>query len=202
MKISIDEKECLKKCLTFPEVLVAVAMRYNQEESYQATIENLENKGVLQHSKTGGGFVISDNWDAIIEEIISNSSGDAFNEERLMELAKKMRDCYPIGKMPGTPYYYKGNTREVFLSLKRFFPKYGNYSDDDIISATKRFVAAYNGNYRYLPLLKYFILKNKTKEGADGKGHIEEVSELASFLENKDSSMLHDDETWMSSLRN
>jgi hypothetical protein len=92
--------------------------------------------------------------------------------------------------------------REVVLKLKKFFAQYGNYPDDKIIDATKRFVAAYNGNYRYLPLIKYFISKNKTVIDEDGTSHIQEVSELASYLENKETETRATSDDWLMSARN
>jgi hypothetical protein len=88
--------------------------------------------------------------------------------------------------MPGTPYYYRCNNSEVIKKLKKFFIQYGNYPDDDIVDACKRFVASFRGNYKYLPLVKYFISKLKDQEEEDGTIHKVEYSPLADYLENKE----------------
>jgi hypothetical protein len=36
-------------------------------------------------------------------------------------------------------------------------------------------------------LIKYFILKDDVKPSEDGTGHVEQISDLATFLENKES---------------
>jgi hypothetical protein len=123
-------------------------------------------------------------------------------EKRLLNLAEKLRKCFPEGKMPGTAYYYRCNNREVFLKLKKFFTQYGDYTDEEIVDATKRFVASYQGNYRYLPLAKYFISKNKTITDEDGKNHITEVSLLATYLENKEEGDINNSGDWLMSSRN
>ena len=114
-----------------------------------------------------------------------------------------MKVCFPEGKMPGTPYYYRCNRREIILKLKKFFSQYGNYKDEDIIDATKRFIASFNGNYKFLPLIKYFIMKNKTVADEDGANHIVECSPLADYLENKeDDNVVTASDEWLMNTRN
>jgi hypothetical protein len=36
-------------------------------------------------------------------------------------------------------------------------------------------------------LIKYFILKDDVRLSEDGTGHVEQISDLATFLENKES---------------
>lgn len=106
---------------------------------------------------------------------------DVPTEDKLVSLATKMMDIYPQGKKPNTNYYWRGNKREILLKLQKFIKLYGQVSDEEILDATKRYVESFNGNYDYMRLLKYFILKTD-KLGEEG---ITQISELASFLENK-----------------
>lgn len=198
MKIVIDEKICKKHHLSVTEVLVSLGIR--SSEDVNETLNELEEKQVLVYKDNN--YMVTQPWSDILDEILCDSCSGEDNEERLTELAKKMRECFPEGKMPGTAYYYRCNVREVVLKLKKFFLQYGNYSDDKIIDATKRFVEAYNGNYRYLPLIKYFISKNKTVTDEDGTSHIQEVSELASYLENKETETKATSDDWLMSARN
>lgn len=122
-------------------------------------------------------------------------------DERFLTLAKKVRECFPTGKMFGTPYYYRCNNREVALKLVKFTEQYGEYTDEEIVDATRRFVASFNGTYRYLPLAKYFIIKNKTVEDEDGSSHVVETSKLADFLENKEDTTIETND-WLSNTRN
>ena len=198
MKIVIDEKVCKKHHLSATDVLLCLGIR--SSENISDTLKDLEEKEVLVYKDNQ--YFVTQPWSDVLDEILCDSCGGADDEERLIELAKKMRECFPEGKMKGTAYYYRCNVREVVLKLKKFFAQYGNYTDERIIDATKRFVAAYNGNYRYLPLIKYFISKNKTVIDEDGTSHIQEVSELASYLENKETETRATSDDWLMSARN
>lgn len=196
MKITVDEKVCLKHKLTLAETLLALAFR----ETTIDDIQNMLNRDILVHKNDQ--YVLAKNWNDILDEILCESSDSIDDEERLLNLAKKMRECFPEGRMPGTAYYYRCNNREVVLKLKKFFTQYGNYPDDKIIDATKRFVASFQGNYRYLPLIKYFISKNKLIMDEDGQNHVSEVSELASYLENNTDKEQTSNDDWLTNLQN
>ena len=139
MKVTIDEKECLKHKLTLEEFITL--LMYKSVKRPDDVRINLINRGIL--AQKDGKLYITEHWNDAIEEILC-SSNTPISEGRLKDLAKKMRECYPEGKMPGTPYYYRCNTSEVVKSLKRFFIEYGNHSDEEIIDATKRFIASHN----------------------------------------------------------
>lgn len=200
MKITIDEKACLKHKLSVEETLIALAVKYGK--NLKETYENLLNREVL--AKDDENTYITQHWNDVLDEIILDSNGAIDNEERLKNLANRMKEVYPKGKMPGTPYYYQCNTREIMLKLKKFFKIYGNYADDDIVDATKRFVASFNGNYKFLPLIKYFIFKDKLVMDEEGQQHVSPESPLATFLENKDNNenLASASDDWLASVRN
>ena len=182
MKITIDDKACLKHKMTVEEVLVALAIRIGKLEN---NLENMVKREILVDSKTG--YLVTQRWSDVLDEILCDSqSSIEKSDEELLNLAQRMRECFPQGKMPGTPYYYRCNNSEVIKKLKKFFIQYGNYPDEDIVDACKRFVASFRGNYKYLPLVKYFISKLKDQEDEDGTIHKVEYSPLADYLENKE----------------
>ena len=167
-------------------------------DKYVIALDNLCDKGVF--IRNGDKIELAKDWEKAVESILAKRNKE-ISESRLSILAKKMRDCFPEGKMPGTAFYYKCNNREVMMKMKKFFEQHGDYTDEEILEATKRFVASFKGNYRYLPLIKYFIIKNKTVAGEDGRNYITEVSELASYLENKEDRYADSDE-WLVTARN
>ena len=189
MKITIDEKVCTKHKMTPVEVLFALAIRAS--ESPQGELLNMENREILV--KDGDVYKVTQHWSDVLDEILSDSSGKVEkSDEELLELAKQMRELYPQGKMKDrygrpTPYYYRCNNGEVVKKLKKFFTIFGNVSDEEILDATKRYVASFQGNYTGMRLIKYFILKDDVKPSEDGTGHVEQISDLATFLENKES---------------
>ena len=201
MKITIDDKVCQKHGLTLEEVLLLLS--YRMSKDHTMTVASLEDREIVVYNGEEDDFLVTHRWSDVLDEILCDSSGGIDDEKRLAELAKKIRECFPEGKMPGTAYYYRCNNREIILKLKKFFLQYGNYPDDKIIDATKRFVASYQGNYRFLPLAKYFISKNKTITDEDGTNHITEVSPLATYLENEgEEGEANNSDDWLMSSRN
>ena len=206
MKIVIDEKVCTKHKMTPVEVLFALAIR--SSESPLGELLNMENREILV--KDRDVYRITMHWSDVLDEILSDSSGSVEKtDEELLELAKQMRELYPQGKMKNrfgqlTPYYYRCNNSEVVKKLKKFFTIFGNVSDEEILDATKRYVASFQGNYTGMRLIKYFILKDDVKPGEDGN-HVEQISDLATFLENKESgeegAVINSDD-WMMNVRN
>ena len=181
MKITIDDKICLKHGLTPNEVMLALVIKTGEMEE---DISNMVARGILVDK---GEYLVTQRWSDVLDEILCDSqSSIEKSDEELLNLAQRMRECFPQGKMPGTPYYYRCNNSEVIKKLKKFFIQYGNYPDDDIVDACKRFVASFRGNYKYLPLVKYFISKLKDQEDEDGTIHKVEYSPLADYLENKE----------------
>ena len=182
MKITIDEKTCQRHKMSFEEFLIALTHR--SVSNYDKVLQNLLKREILV--SVNGEYLVTQRWSDVIDEILCDSQGCQKTDVELLELAKKMRDIYPPGKVPGSPYLYKCNPREIMLKLKKFFITYGQYSDDDILDATRRYVASFKGDYKYLKLLKYFISKNEDEKDENGEVHKVEHSYLADYLENKE----------------
>lgn len=210
MKFTIDEKVCQKHNMTMPEVLAVLAVR--QSKNYEEMMENLFNKEVLvQHSDN---TLVTQRWNDVVDEILCDSSGGESLEKRdLDSLSLKIMECFPKQKMKDrfgreTPYYYRCNKNEVRNKLKKFFVKFGNeYTDEEIIDATKRYVAYYSKQgFSGMRLAKYFIWKDITKQGEE-EDYIERVSDLLTWLENKESESeggveVNTSDDWMMSVRN
>ena len=203
MKITIDDKICLKHKMTFEEFLMALMFR--QVKDPREITNNLLNREIVVAQ--GGKHLVTQHWSEVIDEILADSQGGERTDEELLELAKKMREAYPQGRMidrktgQPTSYYFRCNTGEVAKKLKTFFARYGNYSDEDILDAEKRYVASYRGNYQQkgFRLIKYFILKDYVKQGPDGN-YVEPLSPLLDFLENKEEEEVINGEDWTTKL--
>ena len=179
--------------MTVPEVLLALAIR---AQGSTDVLENMVNREMLVRPNEKAPLVtylVTQHWSDVLDEIIADSSGKIEkSDEELIQLAQKMRELYPQGKMKDrfgrmTPYYYRCNNAEVVRKLKKFFTVFGDVKDDDILDATRRYVASFQGNYTGMRLIKYFILKDDVRPSEDGTGHVEQISDLATFLENKES---------------
>ena len=191
------------------EFLIAIAIKnLDCAITVDGLFENMVNREILVKDKDD--YLITQHWSEVLDEILADSGGTVDrSDEELMKLAQKMRDCYPQGKMRDrygkvTPYYYRCNNAEVVKKLKKFFTLFGNsYSDEDLITATKRYVASFNGNYTGMRLIKYFILKDDVRPTEDGN-HVEQISDLLTFLENGESEEgeVTNSDDWLTNTRN
>lgn len=198
MKIILDEKTCLKNKLTLQEALIAAAVSMG---NYKNTFDNMINRHVLGIM----GQSVDSKWKDIIKNLINSE------DARFEALATKVQECFPKQKMmyangTASPFYFRCNKTEIKNKLKKFLTIYGEVADEDIIDATKRYVASYAPKgYRGMRLAKYFIMKDDRKLMADDEVHVEEISDLATFLENKTEdtpSDIVDGDDWLMNSRN
>ena len=145
MKITLDEKVCLKHKLTLQEALIALAVRAG---STNEAVKNLLAREVLV--ERNGEFLITQHWNDELDEVLcdSGNNGLDLSDERLLALAVKVQECFPKMKMryasgQDSPFYFRCNKTEIKNKLKKFLTLYGETSDEDIIDATKRYVATY-----------------------------------------------------------
>lgn len=198
MKITLDEKTCLKNKLTLQEALIAAAISMG---NYKSVFDNMINRHVLGIM----GQSIDSKWKDTIKNLINSE------DARFEALAIKVQECFPKQKMINpngltSPFYFRCNKGEIKNKLKKFIEVYGEVSDEDIIDATKRYVASYAPKgYRGMRLAKYFIIKDDRKLSADDEVHVEQLSDLATFLENKTEdtpSDIVDGDDWLMNSRN
>lgn len=198
MKITLDEKTCLKNKLTLQEALIAAAVSMGK---YRDTINNMINRGILTQDTP----TLSSDWEGIIKKLIDNE------DFRFEELALQVQACFPKQRMIypngiASPFYFRCNKTEIKNKLKKFIEVYGEVSDEDILDATKRYVASYaSKGYRGMRLAKYFIIKDDRKLSIDDEVHVEQLSDLATFLENKTEdtpSDIVDGDDWLMNSRN
>lgn len=201
MKFTIDEDSCKKVKLSVPEALMIILVKtgVNLEE----LLKSMKEKQMLVEENTimGRTLLVTQRWNDLCESALLSADDEVPKGDRLNKLAKSLMECYPEGKKEGTSQYWRGNIRDVTLKLQKFFKLYGNkYTDEQIISATQRYVSSHNGKYQFMRVLKYFICKNERKVDSEGVGYIEEVSDLAAYIENAGQEKnLKDD--WMSTMR-
>ena len=184
MKVSIDTDVIEKSNLTFYEFLLLWFIR--QGGDVDSTMLSLTKKEAVVKDMFNE-FYITQRFSDELDNILLSSDTSIPKDADLLPLAEKMMSLMPQCKKEGTSYFYKCNKREVVLKLKKFFKLYGKYSAEEVLDATRRYVESFNGDYTYMKLLKYFIMKDERRTNAEGEGYIDEVSILATFLENKDS---------------
>ena len=133
----------------------------------------------------------------LVESIFLNSEfkgNKGIDTDRYDELADKLRELYPKGRKEGTSYLWRDSHAKIANKLRTLVKKYNfKFTDEQAISATKRYIESFNGNYSYMQLLKYFILKKDKDTG-------EENSQLMSYIENEDCTDAANDD-WMNEVR-
>lgn len=204
MELKISEKLIRSNKLTITEILLVIASRYGDIQG--ETIE-LQKREVLTKN-SDGKLVLSPSWEQALDEILEGSSIKVGEEQWWLDFAKEFVDTFPSSKMPATGYYYRGSKMEIAKRLQKFFNTHTEYKPTDemrakVVDAAKRYNQEMDFRPKYRALAKYFISKEKTIVGEDGMGHVEEVSQLASYLENDNKQGPPiEGMDWMSTLKN
>lgn len=200
MKITIDEDACKNVKLSLPEVLMIILVKTGV--NIETLLKQMKEKQILieEHTLLGTNLLVTQRWSDLSDKALLSADKSVPDNKRLENLAKALMEVFPAGKKEGTSQYWKGNLRDNTLRLAKFFKLYGDkYTDEQMIEAAKNYVSSHNGKYQYMRVLKYFIWKDARKVNSEGEGYIEEVSDLAAFIENaKDEKNLKDD--WMSTM--
>lgn len=200
MKFTIDEDACKKAKLSIPEVLMILIVKTGVD--LKELLKSMLEKQMLveEHTLIGNSLLVTQRWNDLCDSALLSADDTIPKGDRLNNLAKSLMNIFPEGKKEGTSQYWRGNIRDVTLKLQKFFKLYGNkYTDDQILSAAKHYVSSHNGDYRFMRVLKYFICKNEKKVDSEGVGYVEDVSDLAAYIENAG----HEDELksdWMSTM--
>ena len=182
MKIEVSDEICKKYNLSITEALVLIGLKYSSQEIFQKLNKErflLDLGSSIFEEETK--YKLSRKANEVLSCILAESTDVvAKRTTNIEELADKLRNIYPSGKIYNTNYYYRCNRQDIINKLKTFFKMYGTkYTDEQIINATQKYVNSFNGNYTYLKLLKYFIWKDERLKGESVQ------SLLADFIENE-----------------
>ena len=143
-------------------------------------------------------FALSDEYKDFVEKSINSDILHPNNEEKLTILANKLRELFPKGIKEGTNNTWRGSEQEIIAKLMKLETKFKlNLDIDACVAATQSYIDSFNGNFRLMQTLKYFILKN-----INVSGEVEIKSELLAyldFLEQGEPVTRQDD--WLSSLK-
>lgn len=180
MKIIIDTKVIQAKNIN-PNYFLNLLALYITKKS----INNSDNKeAILKNHITSEGLdgnnqfinikLTQEGVDFIEEVIVDSEIPDS--TKTLMELATELKNIFPKGRKEGTNFYWADGVALIVKRLKIFIKKYGDiYTEEQIIKAAKKYVESFNGDYRYMKLLKYFIFKEETESS---------TSDLLTYIEN------------------
>lgn len=193
MKIIIDE-EVLKKYNLSTEEFMVLYLNYKnfdiEELNCSLINKNIAFKDITDTKK----LVLSTNSKDLLSKIITNSNPKIKeSSDRYKKLAEDLMAIFPEGKKAGTTYYWRGSITVIAERLKKLVAqKNVEFTDEQAISAARRYVQSFNGNYKYMSILMYFIYKNKSSEK-------EFDSQLLSYIENE--AQNDDDYDWTAELK-
>lgn len=183
MTYVINEDVAKKKGMDIPTLLAIMLVKTGV--NITVLFKELEKKEVLVKDLFHNEYFVTQRWDDVACNILLSGDEEVPKEDNIEKLAVQLMEIFPKGKKEGTSHYWRGNKKEIKERLQKFYKLYNNkYTDEEIIQATKSYVASFNGSYSYMRILKYFILKNEKKVDSEGVNYIEEVSELATYIEN------------------
>ena len=181
MNININEEICKKYGLDVSEVLAVLLIKTCNDIPKLFSI--LEEKEIVVRDLLQG-YMVTQRWDDVVSTSLLDSDVKAPSPDRLENLATQLMEIFPKQKKLGTCHYFRGNRKDIILRLKKFFKLYGKYTDEQIVTAAKKYVESFNGDYSYMRILKYFIWKDEVKINSEGDRYVDEVSDLANWIEN------------------
>ena len=197
MKYIIDTEILEREGIELDEALYLLSV-YKKKPINFNTIQKVKvETKILKFENPRDPAMITPKGQSLIESILAKSklhiSSD--NLERYRALADKMRELYPKGLKPGTNYQWRDSTAIIADRLMKLVAKYNiEFTDEEAVDATRRYIASFNGNYRYMQILKYFISKQKPVEGTSA----EQNSQFLSFLQNEES--ITENQDWTANL--
>lgn len=196
MRLTIDQSILDKHGLTLEEFMI-LYLSINSIDIKKCT-ESIIAKGLADKNLfSEGSIVVSDKIKDLISTIAIDSDKSVIDKDsEFIELANELRELYPAGRKEGTTYMWRGTTAEIAKKLKTLVVKYKySFTREQVLKATKDYINSFNGNYKKMRLLKYFILKSEK----DADDNINVISELMTLIENEGHTEAQRDD-WMSTM--
>lgn len=185
MTITVNDKILEQYNLSVEEFLLLYicSKEYNLKELLDTIIaKGYADKDLYDNNRA----VVSNTIKDIISTVIIDSDKAVIGkEEDYLRVAQKMRELFPQGRKEGTTYMWRDSNAVIAKKLKTLVVKYNfKFTEEEALEATKKYIESFNGNYRFMQLLKYFILKSDPNTG-DIK------SDFMSLIENKEDDKLN-----------
>lgn len=182
MRLTIDQVILDKYNLTISEFMV-LYLSINSVD-IKSCMDSLIAKGLADRNLfSKDNIVVSDKIKELMSTIVIDSDKSVIDKDaEFTDLANELRELYPTGRKEGTTYMWRGTTAEIAKKLKTLVVKYNySFTKEQVIKATKEYINSFNGNYKRMRLLKYFILKSER----DADDNVNVISELMSLIENE-----------------
>ena len=198
--ICLNKEACQSNGITLGEALLLIAI-HNGADLTQAQ-DSLVQKGFITAERNDlfqqVGWRLTRSGSQAIDNVIADATQTTGGDDRLLALAATLKELYPKGKKVGTNSPWTEGVVLIARRLKLFFKKYGkDYTDEQIIEATRNYVQSFNGDYQFMRVLKYFIFKEVKGAGGD----IEGTSDLYNEIEHLGEEETEQGSDWRDSVR-
>ena len=181
MKLTINTDILDKYNITFKEFLVLLVGYY--ELGYNKEHDDLMERGVVEKNLFSQlPPILSDNTKNLVAKILLESDDKAVQSGlNFTRIVQVMMAHYPGGVKAGTTYKWQGETEEIAQKLRTLVVKYDfTFTEEEAIKAVQEYVSSFTAPYRYMHLLRNFILTTRK----DSNGKIEIDSPFMSIIEN------------------
>lgn len=193
MRITIDSEVCAQNDISLEAVLYLLSLTLNKPIT-QKTIKEAWNKGaILVHETAPNGDILSVTIEkqgkelvdtVLTESTFATTPTSEEREDRYLKLADALREIYPKGRKEGTAYMWRDSRAVIAKRLKSLAEGLAkengiSFTDEQAINATRKYVESFNGDYKFMQLLKYFIWKSSDENIRDKN------SQLLSYIENE-----------------
>lgn len=169
--------ETLRRNNLTPAEIITLLMIANDVD-YVATLNVLHTKSYVNYHN--GKYFLMEKGQQVIDTINFESTVPIKERCNQVSLAKQLKNLFPKGKKPGTNQYWAEGEAVIAKRLHKFYDKYGKFDENSIINAAKKYIEGFNGDYRFMRTLKYFIYAEKINSA----GEQESTSDLLTYIEN------------------
>ena len=192
MELNINEDVLKDSQLELSDFLVLLTIKDNYD--IVRIMKKLNQDSLILFNQAKNAFFISDKGLKLINKAINVKEEEKQNCENLRGLATTLKSLFPKGIKPGTNTPWTEAVPLIMKRLEKFFEKFGEQPYDKVIEATKKYIDSFNGDYRMMRVLSYFIMKNIT----NGDGEKEIKTDLLTAIENLDDYEQFNDTDWTS----
>lgn len=192
MELNINDDVLKNTNLELSDFFVLLTLKDNYD--IVAIMRKLNQNALILYNQSKKSFFISDKGIKLIKEVLKVKCEKKQNCDDLKELATTLKSLFPKGIKQGTNTPWTEAVSLIIKRLETFFEKFGEQPYDKIIEATKKYIDSFDGNYRMMRVLNYFIMK--TIINNDGEKEVK--SDLLTAIENLNDYEEQRNEDWTS----
>ena len=194
MELNINEDVLKDTNLELSDFLVLLTLKDNYD--VVSIMKRLNQDALILYNQSKNAFFVSDEGLKLINKVIEVKQQEEKDScDDLRELAVTLKSLFPKGIKPGTNTPWTEAVPLIMKRLETFFIKFGEQPYDKIVEATKKYINSFNGDYRMMRVLSYFIMK--TIINNDNEKEVK--SDLLTAIENLDDYGEQQSEDWTSS---